>query len=204
MPFTNLFCKISQIIVIDLHFFCSKKQELKSNWCSSSVTCNLLLYTSRILMTSSWIRIQNCCCYVMCKQLILNAMTMLIMLILGHHQNNKMNSMTTLAWCKSGMWLTYTMKLHVWNLQCAKNTPWPRPNLYGIVMISLHVPAQRECHEVDSADSCQRGNCTFCTIVRYINALQALLINIMKNTDPKHKQTYIQLLTFSSSSSVNN
>ena len=28
------------------------------------------------------------------------------MLILGHHQNNKMNSMTTFAWCKRGTSLT--------------------------------------------------------------------------------------------------
>ena len=41
----------------------------ESNSCSSSVTCSLLPYTSRILMTSSWIQvqIQNWCCK--CKQL---------------------------------------------------------------------------------------------------------------------------------------
>ena len=38
---------------------------------------------------------------IMCKQLILNY----FMLILGHHQNNKLNSMTTFAWCKRGIWL---------------------------------------------------------------------------------------------------
>ena len=63
--FTNLFLKISRIIVINLHFFCSVNRS--RNRIHVHQAWRAIFYW---LMISSWIRIQNWPCK--CKQLIVN------------------------------------------------------------------------------------------------------------------------------------